>query len=97
MVSHKRGGAYGCCGSACGVWKRRASGIDKVGSDVHDARPLNRVRADKRDIVGAEQIDEFFHKKTGMANFEGVAQRLVRAQANIDAFLYKPCVVMPCD
>jgi hypothetical protein len=71
--------------------------VDEVGGGVHGARPFNGVRTDQRHVVGAEQVDEFFHEKTGVADFERVAQGLVGAWANIDASLWEPFLVAPCD
>jgi len=54
--------------------------IDEVRGEIHRERPFDRVGADQRDIVLAQELDEGRIAKAFVTNLEGVAQRSSRVR-----------------
>ena len=49
--------------------------VHEIGSEVHQARPLDGIGANEGDIVLAQKIYKFGRRKAGVADFHGVTQR----------------------
>lgn len=67
--------------------------VNEIRSDIHATRPLDRVGADERDVLSAQQIDEFLHQKTGVPYFEGVAELCTGARAHVGPLFRQPLFV----
>src|SRR5712671_1993178 len=82
---------------AAGVQNFRAMQphINEVGSEIHQARPFDGVRADQRNVVLAEQMNEFRHAKTLMANFQRVTKGHFHSRTEVGAII-QPVVTTAC-
>lgn len=67
--------------------------VEEIGGDIHEARPVDRVGADERDAMTAQQADEIRRNEAGVANLDGVTQRAANEGFEADAALH-PRVVL---
>ena len=69
--------------------------VNKVGSHIHQARPLDGIRTHQRDLIFAQHRNELWHDKTGMTNFQGMAKRSVSICLQKRSSLDHPIVILP--
>ncbi len=68
--------------------------IDEITRQIAEPRPHRRIGADQRDVVGAQQVDEFDRTKTLVADFQRMAQLSGRVGPRPVPPI-EPCVVAP--